>query len=93
MPSSSLLRTVNFGAFGPIGASRIDVLLFYFLTVFGLIPQRRAKGLMLSYYVVSFDGPPPSLSGGVLRAPFVIVFLGIIVHRVYLGDVLGLRPD
>jgi hypothetical protein len=38
MASSSLLRTVEDGSFGPIAASAIEVLRFHLATVFGLIP-------------------------------------------------------
>jgi hypothetical protein len=36
--SSSVVRTVEQGAFGPIAASAVVVRRFHFATVFGLIP-------------------------------------------------------
>jgi hypothetical protein len=38
MASSSLLNTVDRGAFGPIGASAVVVLRFHLAMVLGLIP-------------------------------------------------------
>ena len=41
--SSSRLRTVEDGSFGPIRASETDDLAFHLATVFGLIPYRRQQ--------------------------------------------------
>jgi hypothetical protein len=46
--SSSRLRTVEEGSFGPIRASATDALAFHLATVFGLIPYLPARVLRLS---------------------------------------------
>jgi len=46
--SSSWLSTLERGTFGPIRASPVEVRRFHLATVFGLIPWRRARLLMLA---------------------------------------------
>ena len=46
--SSSTVRIVDLGSFGPMGTSETAVRLFHLATVFGLIPYRFASALRLS---------------------------------------------
>jgi hypothetical protein len=46
--SCSIVRTLDFGSFGPVRRSSTELRVFHLATVFGLIPYRFARALRLS---------------------------------------------
>ena len=58
--SSSTDSTVDFGSFGPVGRSAIELRLRHLATVFWLIPNAWPEPSGSFDYVVSLYGPPQS---------------------------------